>query len=278
MTSVPPDLLGIVAALLPHASLADARLKHGQFHDVVLLPGVAAVRIARREAAARDLPRRAALLTGLATLGLPFEIPRPLTDVATIAGRAAVAVSWLDGHPLPRGEGDPRRLATLLATLREVPLTAFDDLLGPPHAYAGGAAWHELLLTEAVPRLPARLREEALSRIAAAAGLAPVEPVLVHGDLAGENVHWAEDGSLVGVLDWDLAQPFDQAVDVACLAWHGWDTVRAAVDAETYARARAWQPVFPLEQIVAAVLNGEPPEILDRYVRGVSDVLDCSRQ
>ena len=72
-------------------------------------------------------------------------------------------------------------------------------------------------------------------------------------------------GALVGVLDRDLAQAFDPAVDAACLGWYGWATLQAAVDEETYRRARMWWRTFGYEQLGAAVLNGEPPEVLDHY-------------
>jgi hypothetical protein len=88
------------------------------------------------------------------------------------------------------------------------------------------------------------------------------------GISAARNVHYDARGSVVGVLDWDLAQPFDPAVDAACLAWHGWDTVRATVDELTFRRARIWWRTFGYEQLGAAVLNGEPPEIIERYVAG----------
>lgn len=54
--------------------------------------------------------------------------------------------------------------------------------------------------------------------VEAALALEPVEARLVHGDLAGHNMRWLETGDLVGVTHWDLAQAFDPAVDVACLA------------------------------------------------------------
>ncbi|QMU78242.1 hypothetical protein GXW83_23610 [Streptacidiphilus sp. PB12-B1b] len=44
---------------------------------------------------------------------------------------------------------------------------------------------------------------------------------------------------MLGVLDWDLAQPHDPAVDAAALAWHGWDKVAAAVE-----RTRSTAPGF----------------------------------
>src|SRR2546430_1008403 len=83
-------------------------------------------------------------------------------------------------------------------------------------------------------------RGAARGLIEAALELADVSPSLVHADLGGENVHWHPDGELAGVLDWDLAQPFDPAVDAACLAVHGWENVREAVDVETYRRAGIW--------------------------------------
>ena len=99
-------------------------------------------------------------------------------------------------------------------------------------------------------------------------------PVLVHGDLGGENVHWDESGNLVGVLDWDRAQPFDHAVDVACLAWHGWRNVQAAVDAATYQRARVWSRTFAIEGIVAALTNGEPEHMVARFVASAARALE----
>ncbi len=139
-------------------------------------------------------------------------------------------------------------------------------MLDQPHAYAGRDRWYELMLHEAIPRLPVRLRDEARRRTDEAAALEPVEACLVHGDLAGENVHWDDRGRVVGVIDWDLAAPFDQAVDVACLAFFGWESVRAAVDSTTYARARTWSRTFGIEQVVAAVLNDDPHASLDAFV------------
>ena len=57
--------------------------------------------------------------------------------------------------------------------------------------------------------------------MARARALPPVEPGVVHGDLAGTNVPWRTDGTVYGVLDWDHAQAFDPAVDVGCLSWFG---------------------------------------------------------
>jgi len=263
---VPERLLRVARCLLPHADLAQARLVGGQFHDVVLVPAVAAVRVARRPAAAAELPRRTELLRRLARAGLPFRIPEPLGEVTVVDGATAVAVAWIEGVPGEKGVGDPAQLRRLLDALAATELTELAPVLGPPHTYCGAERWAEVIASEVIPRLPARWRPEVRRRTEAALALPTVNSSLVHGDLAGDNVRYDHRGSLVGVLDWDLAQSFDPAVDAACLGWYGWGTLRAAVDAETYRRARTWWRTFGYEQLGAAILNGEPPEVLERYV------------
>lgn len=125
--------------------------------------------------------------------------------------------------------------------------------------------WAVVLAEDVIPRLPPRWRAEGRRRLDDAVALEPVPDALVHGDLAGSNVHWGPDGKLVGVLDWDLALPFDPAVDAACMAWHGWDTIRAAVDDETYRRARVWNQTFGIEHLIA-VLPGKTLSSVDSYV------------
>lgn len=172
-------------------------------------------------------------------------------------------------------KGTRQVLRELLAAIRDVPLCEeLKAVLGEPHEYAGGSRWAQLMDEEVVPRLPLPVRAEAARRVEQALALAPVAPALVHGDLSGENVHWSPDGKLLGVLDWDFAQPFDPAIDAACLAWHGWENVRAAVDAETYRRAGIWYSTFGIEQIAAPLLAGEPPERLDRRVEEVVSWLE----
>lgn len=183
-----------------------------------------------------------------------------------VDGRAALALSWVDGSPSPRGVGDPGQLRGLLAALAAVDLSAVEDVLAPPHAYAGGDDWYRLMVEDVVPRLPPRWRDEARRRIDEAAALPEVSPGLVHGDLAGDNMRWDDEGDLVGVLDWDLASAWDPAVDAGCLSWHGWETVREAVDEPTYQRARVWAATFGIEQIGSALVHGEPPDVVEQYV------------
>jgi aminoglycoside phosphotransferase (APT) family kinase protein len=257
--------------LLPDMNVADARVIASGSHDVVLLPGQAAVRIARSQPAVQALPRRTALLEQLQTAGLPFSTPIPLTPVVSEPGWTAVAVSWVPGSYLPPDAGDPAVLRQLLDALACIDLAPLTDHLDVPHSYAGRDRWEELMLNEAVPRLPAELRASGRRRVHDVLALDPVPPRLVHGDLTGENMHWSDDGRLLGVLDWDLASPTDPAIDVACLAhWHGWSRIQRAVDVTTYARARTWYGTLSIEQIVKAILDGAAGTALDECVAGVA--------
>ncbi|MFI7615089.1 phosphotransferase [Nonomuraea terrae] len=264
---VPGDLLEIADALVPGAALGTARLAKGGMHDVVLLPGVAAVRVSRRPSGAEALPRRTEMLRVIGAAGLPFAVPEPLTPVRTFGDRAAVAVSWIDGAGLPEGQGDPARIGELLQTLRELPVTPELRAVLP---VTREHDWARILAEEVIPRFPAEWRAEGLRRLEAALALEPVPDALVHGDLCGANVRWSEDGKLVGVLDWDRAHLFDPAIDAAFMAWHGWDTLRRGVDGATYRRARVWDAAFGVNHLVAVLeLGGRPLIHVDNYVEHI---------
>ncbi|MBW0101629.1 aminoglycoside phosphotransferase family protein [Pseudonocardia sp. KRD291] len=263
--------IGIARTLLPGMSVADAKVIPSGSHDVVLLPGRAAVRIARSKPAVESLPRRTALLTDLQTVGLPFSTPVPLTPVVSEPGWTAVAVSWIPGSYLPPDAGDPAALRQVLDALSRVDLAPLADHLDVPHAYAGRERWEELMFNEAVPRLPPELRASGRRRVHEVLALDPEPPRLVHGDLTGENMHWSVDGQLLGVLDWDLASPADPAIDAACLAhWHGWSTIKRAVEETTYTRARTWYGTLSIEQIVKALLDGVTGAALAECVASVA--------
>ncbi|MEZ0091872.1 phosphotransferase family protein [Streptacidiphilus sp. EB129] len=203
----PADLLAVAGAVLPGADLSGAGFARGGSHEVVLLPGTAVVRIARTATAAALLPRRTRLLHELAALDLPFTVPVPLSQVITVGDHTAVALSWLNGQPAPKHQGgDPKQLTALLEALRTVDPAPFAHLLARPHEYAGGDHWAGVMLDQVVPRLPAQWQAEGQRRIQAVLDLPPVEHSLVHGDLAGDNMRWDDNGHLLGVLDWDLAQ------------------------------------------------------------------------
>lgn len=253
------DLTRNLLPALPPPALATARVAtHGTFHDVVLVPGHAVIRIVRRTEDAAALPRRVELLNRLSRAGLPFAVPRPLSPVVPyrqtgpFADLAAVALSWVPGAPSRPQDGGPRLVADLLAAVGGVDVARVADVLDVPHAFLGRERWADVLMNEVVPLLDPPWRAEASRRVESALVLPAVPPRLVHGDLAGSNIHVA-GGRVVGVIDWDLAQAFDPAVDAACLGWFGWDALAAAVDPETLRRARVWYGTFGLEQVGVAL-------------------------
>jgi Ser/Thr protein kinase RdoA (MazF antagonist) len=278
MAAIPARLDRVVRQLLPDADLSEASVVAGQFHEVVLLPQVAAIRVTRHSSDGSELDRCVQLSDRLSSLGLPFAVPRSLSDVTVFGDRAAVAVSWIPGGPGPRGAADPAALRLLLDGVGGVALGGLRDVLGAAHAYAGGTRWYPLLRDEAVPLLPRSVRSEAMRRIEAVRALPDVPVRLVHGDLAGANVHWDSEGRVVGVLDWDLASPWDPAVDAACLAYYGWDNVRAAVDAATYQRARVRAAMFGIEQLASAVHRHWPPEVVEAYVQRTAQWIQATNE
>jgi aminoglycoside phosphotransferase (APT) family kinase protein len=239
---------------------------------VLLIPGVAAVRVSRRPLAAASMPRRVEVLRQLASAGLPFQVPEPLTPVTAFGDQAAVAVSWVDGAALPEGVGDPSQVAEVLEAVRSVPLSG--SLMAVLDDRAQGPSWSTVIVEEILPRLPARWQAEGRRRLDAALALEPVPDALVHGDLSGSNVHWSADGKLLGILDWDMAMPGDPAIDAAQMAWHGWDNVRRAVSADTYRRARTWDALFGVGHLVAT-MNGRPMTSPDGFVAAIVPWLEA---
>ncbi|SEQ04181.1 hypothetical protein [Lentzea albida] len=142
-----PHLLDVASALLPGTPLDNAVVApDGTIHEVLLIPGVAAVRVSRRPLDATSLPRRTEVLRRLAGADLPFQVLVPLTEVITFGERAAVAVSWVDGTGLPEGAGTPEQVAEVLETVRSVPLT--DSLMEVLDNRAEGSSWSAIIAEE----------------------------------------------------------------------------------------------------------------------------------
>lgn len=261
------ELYEIAEALLPGVRLDGARVaEDGNVHDVLLVPGVAAVRVSRRPLAAASMPRRVEVLQALGAMGLPFAVPVPLTPVTMFGERAAVAVTWVGGTPLGEGEGTPEQIAEVLSAVREVPLTS--ELMTVLDDRERGPVWSDLLVSEVLPRLPGRWQPVVRGALDALLSIERVPDALVHGDLGASNVHWAPSGELVGIVDWDLAMPGDPAIDTALMAYHGWETVKRSVSAHEYVRARAWDAIVGVEHLVA-LMNGRPLTSPDGFVRAV---------
>jgi hypothetical protein len=128
---VESDVLEVSHLALPGLDESKARIVSGEFHDVVLIPGEAAVKVARGSAT-EHLPRRARLLRSLREAGLPFDTPVPLGEVVTIGGRSAVALSWVSGEEARTSPVEPPQLRALLEALAGVPLGPLEPFLDEP--------------------------------------------------------------------------------------------------------------------------------------------------
>ena len=95
----------LATTVLPDLDVSASYVVRGELHDLVLIPGEAAVKIARGKAA-EHLERRAGLLRVLASMDLPFAVPEPLSPVTRLGDCAVVALSWIPGDAPPAGTGD----------------------------------------------------------------------------------------------------------------------------------------------------------------------------
>ena len=250
-------LLDLVTEWWSGVDTTAAIVHHGTWHDVVVIPGRMAVRVARTPDAEESLRRTVPLLTALAAADLPFATPEPLSPVVHHNGMTALATTVVPGAPRANpGPVDPGVVELLLDALSAVVVPVSG--LGAPRQAAGGAGWADAARRYLLPLLAPADADLIEGRIAAAVDVPPVpRPGLVHGDLAGTNLHW-DGGRVVGVLDWDLAFAGDPAYDVACLADSvGWGVIGRAVGAETVARARRYRDVFLVESYLTALRQGD---------------------
>jgi hypothetical protein len=92
--------------------------------------------------------------------------------------------------------------------------------------------------------------------------------IVQHGDLGPWNLLWQDGGSrIVGVLDWELAEPEDPDYDLGFLAWHttpAMDDDRAALrgfvgqlDRAARLRAFAAGAGMPLQAVASAILRSQ---------------------
>ncbi|TQF75448.1 phosphotransferase [Micrococcus sp. R8502A1] len=298
-----PGLDPALARRLRTADWAAASVEEGgQFHRVLVLDDAAVLRMTRlREAGAPIettwdpadspaalLPRRMALVAALARAGLPFVVPEPLSEVVTVhdgAGHpliASVLQRFVPGGPHPPHEGDPAVLRGIVDALDTVDVASPEVAphLGPAFAFRG--PWTPARIAR-VGRLPevlepehaGRLRERlpvgdfagVVERVAGAvtawAAAPPDGPALVHGDLAGHNMHWLPEPAptaeapaavrwrLAAVLDWDLAHAGDAARNVAYLGiWHGEERIEEIARTPDEARrARVWLAAAALDSL-----------------------------
>lgn len=273
LTRLLPDVPAALADRLRAAAWSAGHVvESGQFHRVLVLDGLAVLRMARvseagapvgaawapEDSPAAHLPRRVGLVTALADAGLPFAVPRPLSAVLRRdddAGRplaAAVLQAFVPGQPHPPHEGDPAVLRGIVDTLDTVDVRAPDVAAGLGPAFAFRGPWTPERVAR-VGRLGASLPAEhagalpadwagVVGRIAAAvrdwAAAPPDGASLVHGDLAGHNMLWTPQPAPGGAgVRWELSGILD------------WDLAHAGDAARNVAYLGIWHGEERIEAI-----------------------------
>ena len=259
--------LQIARQLCPDLSWENAAVNEGgQFHKVVIGNPQAVIRMARTPAATEQMPRTVELLSLLESQ-LNYQIPVAVSEILHVDGLSSVAMSFIPGSAHEPHYGDPKVLGQLVKELAEVPLEQISAHLAKPFSFRG--EWTQARQQQCFDALPKELRAPATALWDQLDILAQVPAGLVHGDLAGHNMHWV-DGKLVGILDWDLACAWDPALNTAYLSlWHGQDLIeQIAPDAEQARRARIWLGLMSLERLSDTLTRSDSPR-LDKLMRKI---------
>lgn len=212
------------------------------------------------------------LLSSLAPR-LPWQTPVPLSGIdpgETDADGDAVVLAFVPGAAHPPHHGDPATLRCIRDAIAAVADEAWQGRVVTP--YTSTPRWDTHSRETVLTVLPPGHRNAAES-VWTTLEQFEEEPAvgLVHGDLAGHNMHWQGD-SLVGVIDWDHAAVWDPAINLAHLAlWHGLAVIKAAApDPGFAARASVWvghHALFRLRRAAETVAAGDALPRWDRLLR-----------
>lgn len=231
-----PSVPGQIAAQLADYDWRTAQVvERGKDHTILIANDLAVARIPRQ--LDPDLDRKMQLLNDL---DLPWLVPTPLSEV-----EHGVLQTYLPGTAHPHGSGEPHRLADIVSVFE-----AYDtaDLgLNVPFAQRGRITRQKLETLDAV--IPDRMAWAIAEHVHGWTD-DQVGSGLVHGDLAGHNMHWVDD-ELVGILDWDYAANWDTALNATYLSlWHG---VQPEEFSAVPNRARVWSGALGLYSLADAL-------------------------
>ncbi|MDO4898647.1 MAG: phosphotransferase [Rothia sp. (in: high G+C Gram-positive bacteria)] len=229
----------------------------GSAHTIVNMGGSLSVRVAKTQQTAHLVARRTEILRRLPQ-DLPFAVPRPITRVITRGGLTGVGLTWIKGEPRGQGAAPAKQLAKLFKGIHSIDYRGYGPYLDIAHEHwcSRDQTWDAHLRANILPQLLRSAQRVAEAAIEQVLALPTVDPVLVHGDLAGHNILWNGD-KLVGVIDWDHATLADPAIDYAAVGnFYGWESLAKAVNTEQLERARAFSYLLPLQSLAYTVKHG----------------------
>ncbi|WP_349931377.1 phosphotransferase family protein [Glutamicibacter mishrai] len=268
--------LSIARQLRPDLSWENAGVNEGgQFHKVVIANPDSVIRMARTIDATEEMPRSIKLLE-LVSDQLDYQIPVATSQIQTVDSLGSVAMSFIPGSAHEPHYGDPKILGKLVSDLAQVELEPLREHLASPFAFRG--PWTDERQQQCFDALPEELRGPASSLWAQLDELAQVPPSLVHGDLAGHNMHWVDE-ELIGILDWDLAAAWDPALNTAYLSlWHGLEMVDLIAPSPDEAhRAKIWLGLMSLERLSDTLSRTDNPKT-DKLLRKIGPRIENAAQ
>lgn len=210
-------------------------VERGKDHTILIADELGVARLPRRPDP--DFGRKVALVD---SLDLPWLVPTALSEV-----NDGVLQAFIPGTAHPHGSGDATVLANIVSTFQAYDTSQLP--LNVPFAQRGRFTSTMLsTLDEVIPdHMAWAIAEHVHGWTDDLVGAG-----LVHGDLAGHNMHWV-DGELVGILDWDYAAVWDTALNATYLSlWHG---VPLEAITETPKRARVWSGALGLYSLADAL-------------------------
>ena len=232
LDTVPADMARKIQAYDWHQAKV---VERGKDHVLLIAEDLAVARLPRR--ADCQLERKIRLL---AELDLPWRVPTPLSAV-----NDGVLQTFIPGTAHPHRAGDAATLAHVIEVFDHYDTTGLS--LGAPFAQRGRLTRQQLADLDRVvdDGMAWEIADHVHGWTDDGVGTG-----LVHGDLAGHNMHWV-DGELIGILDWDYAARWDTALNATYLnLWHG---VELEAITPVPNRARVWSGALGLYALADAL-------------------------
>lgn len=259
------------------------------------------IKVARPHLGPEKLLRSADAHRAAAEAGVPVpELLHVEPECVALDGRSLRVQRYLDGrHPaevMINDETVRRFFATLGETVAKLHTVVADGFASRFGGRPSFARWFDYVAyrvpqivgrLEAAGGLPGLDHRELFDRVLALAQeVSPVvEPRLTHRDLYLDNLLAAPDGSVVAVIDFDIAEAWDPLADLVKLRWQVWPEFPAVAEEEflrTYAselpprfQERIWiAEVLELVNYVAnGLADGSKPAFTESARRRLDQVL-----